>query len=155
MKRITISLFFVGVMLVAVPALAATQKVTLTADNQFLSSSVSIATGDAVQFVWNGGFHDVVFSDGETSGAPVGDVGATYSRTFSAAGTYPFVCTVHEALGMKGTITVAAGGSGGNDTNSGSQTLPFTGPEDTLLPILGGIMLLSGVVMFVRVRKQA
>ena len=154
MKRITISLFVVGLMLIAIPAIAATTKVTLTADNQFQASSVSIATGDAVQFVWNGGFHDVVFADGQKSGVPVGDVGTTYSRTFSAAGTYGFICTVHESLGMKGTVTVAAAGSGGNDT-SGTQTLPFTGPEDTVVPVLGGAMMLAGAVMFRKVRKQA
>ena len=156
MKRITISLFVAGLMLVAIPALAATQKVTLTADNQFQAANVSVATGDTVQFVWNGGFHDVVFADGQSSGSPVGDVGKTYSRTFSQAGTYSYVCTVHEALGMKGSISVAAAaGGGGNDTNTGSQTLPFTGPEDTLVPILGGLMMLLGAVLFRKVRGQA
>jgi len=157
MKRITISLFVAGLMLVAIPVWAATQEVTLTADNQFQAANVSVASGDTVRFVWNGGFHDVVFADGQSSGAPVGDVGATYSRTFSQAGTYAYVCSVHEALGMKGSVAVVAAGGGGNDTNTntGSQTLPLTGPEDTILPVLGGLIMLTGAVLFRRVRKQA
>ncbi|MDH5421098.1 MAG: plastocyanin/azurin family copper-binding protein [Acidimicrobiia bacterium] len=150
--------FVAGLMLLAVPALAATKTVKLTADNKFVAATTSISVGDSVTFTWDGGFHDVVFADGQKSGAPVGDVGTTYTRTFSAAGTYNFVCTVHEALGMKGSITVAAPAGGGGTTsggsNTGAQNLPSTGPEDTVLPALGVGLIAVGAVWYVRSRAE-
>jgi plastocyanin len=44
----------------------------------------------------------VVFDDGVSSGLQ--DQG-TYSRTFTAAGTYPYHCAVH-GLAMAGSVTV-------------------------------------------------
>jgi plastocyanin len=44
----------------------------------------------------------VVFDDGVSSGLQ--DQG-TYSRTFKAAGTYPYHCAVH-GLAMAGSVTV-------------------------------------------------
>jgi len=138
----------------AAPAWAETKTVNLTADNTYSPAAVTINEGDTVQFVWQGGFHDVVFADGASSGSPTGDVGTTYSRTFTAAGSYAYICTVHEALGMKGTVTVQAAqtgstttttaGSGGATTTTVAGSLPFTGPEDTLLPIFGVALLLAG-----------
>lgn len=152
MKRvIATAVLIVGLIVLALPALAATSTVTLTADNIFKPGTISVATGDVVKFVWDGGFHDVTFADGQKSGAPVGDVGATFSRTFSAAGTFAYVCSVHEALGMKGAITVGAAGATGT---TGSQNLPLTGPEDSLIPIAGALLALAGVVMFKRARSQ-
>ena len=46
--------------------------------------------------------HSVTFDDGTTS--PTQDQG-TYTRTFGAAGTYNYHCSIHGAA-MAGTITV-------------------------------------------------
>lgn len=152
MKRvIATAVLIVGLIVLALPALAATSTVTLTADNIFKPGTISVAAGDTVSFVWDGGFHDVTFSDGQKSGAPVGDVGTKYNRTFSSAGTFAYVCSVHEALGMKGAITV---GAATTTASSGSQSLPLTGPEDSLIPIAGALLALAGVVMFKRARSQ-
>lgn len=156
--RLTALTAVVTILIVAaLPAWAATKTVTLTADNKFAPGAVTVAVGDSVTFVWDGGFHDVVFADGTSSGAPVGDVGTSYTRTFAAAGSYAYVCTVHEALGMKGSVTVqAAGTSTGTSNNSGSaQTLPFTGPEDHIGPMLGSLMIVAGGVMAYRLRRRA
>lgn len=155
----------------AMPAVAATTGVDLTVDNKFSPANPTIAVGDTVKFTWGGGFHDVVFSDGVSSGAPKGDVGATYSRTFDAAGSYSYVCSVHQAMGMVGTITVeaAATGSGtgsgsGSGTGSGSgaalgdassaAALPHTGPETSLLPPVGGALLLAAFLLLRRRRSS-
>ncbi len=152
MKRvIAIAVLVTGVLVLALPVVAATSTVTLTADNAFKPGTITVGAGDAVKFVWDGGFHDVTFADGQKSGAPVGDVGTTFSRTFTAAGTFAYVCTVHEALGMKGTITVGAAAASGG---TGSTQLPLTGPEDAFVPIVGGLLALAGVVMFKRARSQ-
>lgn len=143
-----------GVMLVIVPAWAATKTVKLTVDNQFQPGTFEVAVGDTVNFVWEGGFHDVKFADGVSSGAPVGDVGTSFARTFDAAGTFAYVCTVHEALGMAGTITVAAQASGDAGTGGGGAgTLPLTGPEESLLPLGGLALMIVGVVVLLRLRR--
>jgi len=145
-------------------AWAANNSVRLTADNTFQSSAVSVDVGETVDFTWDGGFHDVTFADGVSSGAPVGDVGTIFSRTFDAAGSYAYVCTIHEAMGMIGTVTVAAAASGGGagaaagsggGAGAGGSTgaLPFTGPEESLLPVLGATLALGGALMLLRLRR--
>lgn len=152
-RRAVLSGVVVAAMLMAVPALAANATVRLTSDNRFVAANTSVNVGDTVTFVWEGGFHDVVFADGQKSGSPVGDVGTEYKRTFSAAGTYSYVCTVHEALGMKGTVVVAAAGGGGT-ASSGTQNLPSTGPEPAFLSALGLVLVASGVVWYSRMRRE-
>ena len=84
---------------------------TVTVGNNFFSpASLSVAPGTTVTWRWtadasthNVTFDDNVKSDDQSSG--------TYTRTFSAAGMYPYHCTIH---GMQGSVTVSAsGGSGG------------------------------------------
>ncbi len=85
-------------------------------NNFFSPATKTVAVNIPVQWAWNsctGGdiygtgetcvSHDVVFDDGTTSGPR--DKG-TYSRTFVAAGTYPYHCAVHGAAVMSGSITV-------------------------------------------------
>ena len=133
------------VMAVAAPAWAAVRTVELTAGNVYTPANVTIEEGDRVNFVWEGGFHDVVFADGTRSGAPTGDAGTTWSRTFNSTGTFGYICSVHEALGMTGSVTVLVAGDG---------TLPLTGPEETILPFVGVAMLLAGGFLLVRVRAR-
>ena len=83
-------------------------------NNAFSPSSKTVAVGTAVNWAWNscsGGdgyspqvcvSHSVTFDDGVNSGTM--DQG-TYSRTFTAAGTYNYHCSQHGAA-MAGTITV-------------------------------------------------
>ncbi len=139
------------------PALAATKNVKLTVDNKFVPGTATVAVGDTVKFVWEGGFHDVKFSDGKASGAPTADAGTTYSRTFDAAGTYSYICSVHESVGMKGSITVQAAATGGGTTGTTDPTaMPMTGPEDSALPLLGiGLVGIgAAVLMWRRPRRE-
>jgi len=82
-------------------------------NNSFSPSTKTVAPGTAVNWAWNtctgDGYsgqicvdHSVTFDDGTTS--PTQDRG-TYVRTFAAAGTYNYHCSVHGAA-MSGTITV-------------------------------------------------
>lgn len=166
----------IGSVLMAAPALAADTNVNLTASNTFDSAAVTVSEGDSVTFTWQGGFHDVTFADGVNSGTPVGIDGTTWSRTFDAAGSYAFVCTVHESAGMVGTVTVEAestGGtattttapasgsatttapaaSGGSSGSSGASGVPFTGPEDSILPLLGAGLAIGGLALHFRFRR--
>ena len=93
-------------------------------NNDFDPGSLTVAPGASVVWAWSSGgtAHNVTFDDGEASG---NRSSGTYSRTFAAAGTYPYHCTLHGTAtsGMRGAVTVAAsqspggggGGGGGGD----------------------------------------
>ena len=40
--------------------------------------------------------------------------GNTFSVTFTAPGTYHYICGLHDMMGMKGTVTVVSGEDGGD-----------------------------------------
>jgi plastocyanin len=72
-------------------------------DNAFSPASRTVAVGTTVTWTWRGSnAHDVYFENGETSGAKTS---GSYSRQFSAAGTYDYICTVHGAA-MSGQVVV-------------------------------------------------
>lgn len=72
--------------------------------NVFLPILLTVPVGTTVTWVNNDGSnHNVVFTDQVKSGRLRHD--ATYTRTFTAAGTYPYQCAIHGEM-MKGTIVV-------------------------------------------------
>ena len=60
-----------GSVMCAAPTFAANTNINLTAANTFEQADVTIAEGDTVTFTWQGGFHDVVFADGVSSGSRI------------------------------------------------------------------------------------
>ena len=92
---------------------------TVTVGNNFFSPvNLSVAAGTTVTWNWAAGAaeHNVTFDDGEHSAT---QSSGSYPRTFSAAGTYPYHCTIHGAAVMHGTVTV--GGSGGGGSGGGGS----------------------------------
>lgn len=89
---------------IAPPAAAPT--VTITAgDNFFDPKDLEVVIGTAVTWTNRGVLkHTVTFADGATS--EILATGQTYSRTFTAAGTHPYLCALHPE--MTGTIRVIA-----------------------------------------------
>ena len=89
---------------------------TVTVGTNFFSpASLAIATGATVTWQWASGaathnvtFDDQVHSSDQSSGS--------FARTFTAAGTFPYHCTIH---GMQGTVTVSASGGSGGGTGGG------------------------------------
>ncbi|WP_331235486.1 halocyanin domain-containing protein [Natronorarus salvus] len=77
---------------------------------EFLPAAVAVTPGTTVVWEWTGmgGVHDVV-SDGGTfsSGKPHDEKGETFEFTFDEPGVYRYVCTPHQAMGMKGAVFVA------------------------------------------------
>ena len=83
-------------------------------NNAFSPAAKTITVGTTVTWAWNtcsgGGVygrdtcvaHSVNFDDGTNSAT---QEQGTYSRTFNAAGSYPYHCAVHGAA-MSGTVTV-------------------------------------------------
>jgi plastocyanin len=84
---------------------------TVTVQNNLFSpSAVSVPINGTVAWQWNSGgvAHNVTFADGSTSGDRST---GTFERTFTAAGSFGYQCTIHP--GMAGTVNVSAGGTGG------------------------------------------
>ena len=80
---------------------------------KFIPASVNIQVGDTVQWTWAGDHHGTTSG---TPGAPNGiwdsglhNAGFKFSRTFSAAGSFPYFCSPHGACcGMIGSVKVSA-----------------------------------------------
>jgi plastocyanin len=103
---------------------------------------LAITPGTTVEFVWESDFHNVVPRsqpdganwEGEGDQDTTFNTGHTYSHAFDTEGTYEYVCTPHENLGMDGTIVVtddpAAVTPAGTATPGGTGT-PNDGGTDT------------------------
>ncbi len=81
--------------------------------------NLTVHTGDTVCWYFADGGHQVVSgtactadskfcspSDTGCSTVTTSASGANYTHKFTAAGSYPYFCSVHCAMGMTGTITV-------------------------------------------------
>jgi plastocyanin len=116
-------------------ATASASKTVSIVDFAFNPGGITVHAGDTVQWTNNGQVpegHDVT-GDGLESG--VLHAGGTYSHTFSSAGTFSYICSIHPT--MHGTVTVLArssgssggsnGSSGGGSGSSGTSTPSTTG----------------------------
>jgi plastocyanin len=77
-------------------------------DFQFNPDPVTIKAGDTVKWVWDNSNHSTR-SDTNIWDSGVQNVGATFSHTFPAAGTFPYYCVVHGGpggAGMHGSVIV-------------------------------------------------
>jgi len=78
---------------------------------QFFPATTNIATGDSVLWTWNSTGLVPHSTTSDTNGlwdSGLGPAPKSFTNTFNVAGTYPYHCTQHVTLGMKGTIIVAA-----------------------------------------------
>ena len=92
---------------------------SVTVGNNFFSpADLSVATGTTVTWTWAAGAveHNVTFDDGQHSAT---QSSGSFPRTFSAAGTYAYHCTIHGAAVMHGSVTVTAGATGGTGGTGG------------------------------------
>jgi LPXTG-motif cell wall-anchored protein len=142
----------------------------------FSPSSVTVSTGDTVNWTNNGAEPHDVTGSGLASGTL--QPGQGYSHTFANSGTFSYICSIHPF--MKGSVTVQAadssGGGGASDPGStqappaatapGSESAAVTSPEaagsatqlpSTGIPVLplmaaGGGLLLAGALLRRRAR---
>ena len=85
-------------------AFGATKKVGVRGLS-FTPKTLKVKRGTIVKWSWSGSVPHNVSGKGFKSGAPKGKV--TYSHKFTKKGTYKYVCTIHKAAGMIGTIKVS------------------------------------------------
>lgn len=87
------------------PSTPGANQVIATSGSVFNPSSLAVPTGTTVTFTFESVQHNVVFDT--KAGAPA-NIAASSStsvtRTFTAAGSYPYQCTIHS--GMQGAVTV-------------------------------------------------
>ena len=120
LHRRPLALFCLVPGLLAPAARAADQTVNITG-LAFSPRNVTIQVGDTVTWVNNNqGAHNVVANNGSfRSGEPEDQF--TFSHTFTTAGSFGYHCQPHQALGMTGTVTVEAGGGGGEQGGVGDR----------------------------------
>jgi LPXTG-motif cell wall-anchored protein len=147
---------------------SASASVTM-GDFFFSPASASVAVGDTVTWRNNGDApHNAVADDGSFS-TPNLNKGQSASETFSQAGTFSYICTIHPQ--MKGTVRVlssSGGGSGGGagggagtsatgeseaaavaspDAAGDANTLPATGMAVGALALVGLLLLAAGALV--------
>lgn len=146
----------------AVPvALAADARVTIR-DFAFRPAVAIVRVGDTVSWTNRDAVaHTVKWSAGQPESPPIG-TGASYSRTFTRTGTYPYVCGPHPF--MSGTVRVVAatgppapGGAGsGGGATPGTDTIggPIAGPAWPLSLLLFASGLGGALLMRLRLRTS-
>ena len=95
--------------------------------------AVRVDPGTTVIWTWTGegGTHDVVDKEVGYKSDPQSEEGATYALTFDGDGMSKYVCTPHEAAGMKGAVVVGG---------QASSELPSVTPG---IAALGGSFLMA------------
>jgi plastocyanin len=93
---------------VAVPAHAGASKTVSVKNNAFSAKTVSLKKGDKVVWKWTQGGvpHNVTPAGGGAGSATSNKKGFTFTKTFSKAGTFKYVCTIHKAS-MQITVKVS------------------------------------------------
>ncbi len=108
--------FFCGFSILATSASAAVATVSVV-NNRFEPSAVTINQNDQVTWTWSA-------SDGATPHTTTSDTPGLwdsgiktqpfeFTMNFPTAGSFPYHCTIHAALGMVGSVTVQSSGGGG------------------------------------------
>jgi plastocyanin len=90
-----------------VPAQAASTKTVAVKNNAFAPGSVSIKKGDTVAWRWTQGGvgHNVTPAKGGAGSRTTSKKGYTYTKKFTKAGTFTYVCTIHPS--MKSAVKVS------------------------------------------------
>jgi len=78
----------------------------MTSAQTFSPANARVPLNATVEWVDDGGVHDVAAADGSWTSGHTLQVGQTYDHTFTASGTVAYVCHIHESTGMKGTLVV-------------------------------------------------
>jgi plastocyanin len=122
-RRLVVLAVCQAVLILSVCHLSAATTNVNVGDNFYSPANVTIKTGDTVNWTWVGTrFHDVRANDDSWSSGDRKNSG-TFSRVFSAVGTFPYYCTVHSTptnVNQNGTIVV--------QSSAAAPTVTITSP---------------------------
>jgi plastocyanin len=92
-------------------------------NNSFSPSTVEVSPNSTVTWQWNSGGveHNVTF---QTPPSSVNQTSGSFSRMFTAVGSFAYACTIHAAEGMTGVVNVTAGSGGGGGDDGGGGGYP-------------------------------
>lgn len=124
-----------GIAAGAGPSQAAANTVQATetgggANFVFQPTTITIKVGDTITFDNTGQApHTATADDGSFDSGNL-DAGAKYTtKPFTTAGTIPYSCTYHKALGMVGTIVVTGASTGGPAASPGASPAASPGAD--------------------------
>jgi LPXTG-motif cell wall-anchored protein len=119
----------------------------------FSPATVNVDVGDTVTWTNGDSAPHTATGDGFDTGNL--DEGESGSATFSTAGSFSYICSLHPQ--MKGTVVVAGADPGGSSPESpsssssssspSSSSLPQTGSEPATIVLLGLLMIATGGVL--------
>ena len=100
----------------------------------FGPAAVRVDPGATVVWEWTGkgSSHNVVAEDGSFESDLSAEEGYTFSHTFESEGTFKYVCTPHQSLGMKGAVVVGSGGGGVSEPNYGGWFSDVSNYDETV-----------------------
>jgi plastocyanin len=92
----------IGVAAAVVPAQAGSSKTVAVKNNAFSPTTVKIHKRDKVVWKWTQGgvAHNVTPANGNAGSKTTSKKGFTFTKTFSKAGTFKYVCTIHSSMKM-------------------------------------------------------
>lgn len=102
MKKIILLLLFIF----GVHAAGAKTHVVEVVNFEYVPDELSIEVGDTVHFQWIEGVHPTESKDGAWETFPMNKESTDYFLVLDQPGSYDYICTLHESLGMVGTIVV-------------------------------------------------
>src|SRR6266404_3033486 len=103
-RSLQLAIYGLAICAVCCPPLALATVANISIVNfAFTPSSVSISVNDSVKWTWAGSPHSTT-SDTALWESGVLGTGATFTHTFTSAGSFPFHCSVHPF--MTGTVAV-------------------------------------------------
>ena len=126
MQFFALAIFLVmSVILVMIPSATAEDRdVSITDDMKFNPEDLTINVEDTVTWTNNDGMgHTATSTDGPAS-FDSGNIaaGATWSFTFTEAGTYNYKCDYHSSMTASITVVESDGGDGDDDSDDGDGT---------------------------------
>jgi plastocyanin len=143
------------------PAQTSASGTVTMGDNFFSPSSITISAGDVVTWRNNGKAPHTATADDASFDTGTVFAGERASRTFSQAGTFSYICTIHPE--MRGTVRVTGNGGGGAsgstpgpseaeavaspDAGGDKNTLPASGMAAGALVLIGLALLASGLLV--------
>jgi plastocyanin len=99
-----------------------------TVNMTFDPAPITISAGTTVHWMNSGPLAHTVTSGTGSADANAGAMfdqalgsGGSFDFTFATAGTYPYFCRPHEAMNMRGTITVTGTSTGGGGSGGGGS----------------------------------